>query len=248
VQAAYRQQFAHPILPLADCGARSWVIGRVRFIQTDETVLASAKAATDNSSKTKLGTTQKAWFKAEIDAAVAAGQAVVWFGDGPWITPTGNGSSNEWAFYNTERTELGTYITTSGVRMIRLHGDAHTLFNDNGANNNWGAFPTACGAPIHTTAQTYGYTISGSRWPTATTNGSRHYGIVDVADNGTTITFTIHGWSSTVAAPTEVERFTETVVYTVTTPAPAGEARATIMRRGDGRRGTVTSKARRVIS
>jgi hypothetical protein len=224
VQAAYRQQFAHPTLPLADCGARSWVIGRVRFVQTDETVLASAKANTDNSSKTKLGTTQKTWFKAEIDAAAAARQAVVWFGDGPWITPTGNGSSNEWAYYNTERAELGTYIANSGVHLIRCHGDAHTLFYDDGTNNPNGGFPTACGAPMHTTAQTYGYTITGGKWPTATTNSSRQYGIGEVVDNGTTVTVTLRGWSSTVAAPTEVERFTGVVTFTLTHPAAAARS------------------------
>lgn len=206
VQAAYRQQFAHPTLPLSDCGARSWTIGRVRFIQTDETTLSSARGNTDNSSKTKLGASQKAWFKSEIDAAVAANQSVIWFGDGPWIEPA-QVSGNSWRAYNTERTEIGNYIAASGVKLIRLHGDTHTLFCDDGTNNPWGGFPTASAAPLHTTAQPFGFTITGGKWPTATTNSSRQYGVGDLTDDGTTLTLTIKGYSSTVSAPTEVERF-----------------------------------------
>lgn len=222
VQAAYRQQFAHPTLPLTNSGARSWVIGRVRFVQTDETAAASDKASTDNSSKTKLGTEQKTWFKGQIDDAVAAGQAVVWLGDGPWISATGGGATNEWARYNTERTELGTYISTSGVKLVRLHGDSHTLFYDNGTNNSWGGFPTASAAPIHTTAQPYSPTVSGGKWPTSTTNSSRQYGIGEVTDDGTTLTLTLRGWGSTTGSPTEVERFTGVVDLTsVATTAQA---------------------------
>ncbi|MCK8477244.1 alkaline phosphatase D family protein [Microbacterium aurugineum] len=227
VQAAYRQQFAHPTLPLTNSGARSWVVGRVRFIQTDETVAASAKATADgyrdnptpeqpsvpNPDKTKLGAEQKAWFKGQIDAAKAEGQAVVWFGDGPWIEPISI-TGNSWRAYPTERAELGNYIAASGVRLIRLHGDTHTLFYDDGTNNPWGGFPTASAAPMHTTAQPFGYTVSGGKWPTSTTNSSRQYGIAQVADDGATLTLSLQGYSSTVSAPTEVERFNATVDLT----------------------------------
>lgn len=215
VQAAHRQQFAHPTLPLTNSAARSWVVGRVRFIQTDETAAASAKASTDNSSKTKLGTEQKTWFKAQIDAAVAAGQSVVWFGDGPWIETTLL-TGNSWRAYNTERTELGSYIQASGVKLIRLHGDTHTLFFDNGTNNPWGGFPTASAAPWHTTAQPFGFTVSGGNYPGATTNSSRQYGVGSITDDGATLTLSIQGYSSTNAAPTEVERFNGTINLTPT--------------------------------
>ncbi|AWY05862.1 phosphoesterase [Microbacterium phage Pioneer3] len=223
VQAAYRQQFAHPDLPLPDCGARSWVIEQVRFIQTDEITLSSLKSAPDNSSKTKLGVSQKAWFKAQIDAAAAAGQSVVWFGDGPWIEPA-QVTGNSWRAYNTERTEIGAYIQASGVKLIRLHGDTHTLFVDDGTNNNWGGFPTASAAPFHTTANPYGYPVSGdgngggqSYPPTPTQiNGARHYGIADFTSADGAITLTIRGFSSTAAEPTEVERFNMAVDLTPT--------------------------------
>lgn len=218
VQAAYRQQFAHPTLPLANSGARSWVIGRVRFIHTDETVAASNKADPDTSAKTKLGAEQKAWFKAQIDAAKAAGQAVIWFGDGPWITPT-QLTGNEWRAYNTERTELGNYIQASGVKLVRLHGDSHTLFADDGTNNPWGGFPTASAAPMHTTANPYTPTVSNGKWPTTQTNSSRHEGVAEIVDDGSTFTLRLRGYSSTNSAPEQVQRFDMTVNL-ATPPAP----------------------------
>lgn len=221
VQQAYRVAHAHPALPLADCGARSWVVGRVRFIQTDETTLSSSRLDTDGPSKTKLGASQKAWFKSQISAAVSAGQAVVWFGDGPWIEATQtSGNGNSWARYNTERTEIGQYIASSGVKLIRLHGDSHTLFADNGTNNPWGGFPTCSAAPMNETAQPFGGTVSGGKWPTATTNSSRQYGIGAVTDDGTTLTLDLRGYSSTTSATSEVERFAMQVAWNMSPGLP----------------------------
>lgn len=215
VQSAYRQQFAHPTLPLSDSQARSWVVGRLRFIQTDELTLASPRGDTDNSAKSKLGATQKAWFKAQISAAVAAGQSVIWFGDGPWLgSALTGGTNNQWTAYSTERTELGSYIVASGVKLVRLHGDTHTLFYDDGTNNAWGGFPTASAAPFHTTANTYTPTTSGPKWPTVQTNSSRQYGVGGITDNGSTVLLNLAGYSSTNAAPTEVERFNATIDMT----------------------------------
>lgn len=217
VQTAHRQQFAHPDLPLSTSAARSWVVGRIRFIQTDELTMASARGATDNSSKSKLGTAQKAWFKSEIDAAATAHQSVVWLGDGPWLgAASTGGTNNQWTAYSTERTELGSYIVASGVKLIRLHGDTHTLFVDNGTNNAWGGFPTASAAPFHTTANPYTPTVSGGKWPTAQTNSAQQYGVADFADDGTNLSVTLRGYSSTNSEPAEVERFNLTVNLTPT--------------------------------
>jgi len=215
VQAAYRQQFAHPPLPLSDCGARSWVVGRVRFVHTDELTLSSSRDATDNSSKSKLGATQKAWFKAELLAAKAAGQVVIWTGDGPWVGPTvSSGTDNSWGRYTTERSELGAFIRTNHIRLVRVHGDSHTLFADTGANNAAGRFPSMSAAPMHTTAHSSGWTVSNGSWPTvATLNSARQYGYYEVTDSGDTISLKFHGIASTNTDPTEVERVSMTVVW-----------------------------------
>jgi len=213
VQAAYRQQFAHPPLSMSTNGARSWVVGRIRMVHTDELTLSSSRDATDNSSKTKLGTDQKAWFKAELLAAKAAGQIVFWCGDGPWLTAATTGTDNSWGRYMTERAELGTFIATNRIRIVRIHGDSHSLFADSGANNNAGNFPTISAAPMSTTAQAFGRPTTNGAYPSGTTNSARQYGIYDVVDTGDNISMTYHGYSSTVSAPTEVERVTMTVVW-----------------------------------
>lgn len=207
VQAAYRQQFAHPTLPLANTGFRTWRIGSVLFIQTDETTAATARGTADSSSKTKLGAEQKTAFKAAIDDAATNGWAVVWFGDGPWATPPAVGTHNDWSAYNTERVEIGSYIQNSGVKLVRLHGDTHSLFADDGTNNPYGGFPYASAAPLHTTANVYGRPVTHGSWPTVQTNSSRQYGIGEFSYVGGNLTLTIHGYSSTNAAPTEVERY-----------------------------------------
>jgi hypothetical protein len=225
IQAVYRQMYEHGTLPLAGSGARSWIIKvgtrEVRMIQTDETVQASPKGDTDDAAKTKLGAAQKAWLKAEMLAAKAANQGVLWMGDGPWGEPANNtGTGNTWARYNTERVELGTFITSNGIKVARLHGDTHTLFYDDGTNNPWGGFPTASAAPMHETAQPYGGTVSGGKWPTTTTNASRQYGIATLTDNGSGVTVGLKGYSSTIADPTEVERFSASILFNF--PAPTG--------------------------
>ena len=227
VQAAYRQQWAHPDFPLADCGARSWVIEGVRFIHTDEITLASPQGAAQNTpGKSKLGVSQKAWFLAELAAADEAGQSVVWFGDGPWIIPAALGG-NTWAAYDAERTELGAIIAgyrAQGMKFVRLHGDTHTLFVDDGTNNQWGGFLTASAAPFHTTANTYGGPVTGGegpaipghapKWPTAQTNSSRQYGVARFSKSAGLVTLNLRGYSSTNSEPTEVERFSINVDMT----------------------------------
>jgi alkaline phosphatase D len=218
VQAAYRAQFPNPTLPLADTQARSWVVGRVRFIQTDELTMASARGATDNSSKSKLGTAQKAWFKAEIDAAEAAQQAVVWLGDGGWLGAAATGGTNStWTAYSTERTELGTYIAGKpwvSDHIVRAGGDIHTLFADSGANNSWGGFPTTGNAPMSTTANTYGQTVSDGKWPTSS-GSARQYGWYDVTDAGGTLTIDYNGMAYDSGTTTWIERVSMTMTWTM---------------------------------
>lgn len=219
VQEAYRQQFAHPPLECNDSGARAFSIGSVRYIHTDETADASLKTATDDANKSKLGDEQKLWFLEQIDEAAAAKQVVIWLGDGGWIGPAGGGGAtgNGWMKYDTERQELASYISnamSSGLRgFIRLHGDDHSLYLDDGTNNIRGGFPVVCAAPMHTTANVYSSPTTGGSWPEAQTNSSRQYGIAEVTDDGVAVTVKVIGYSSTNSAPTEVVRYEETFMF-----------------------------------
>lgn len=217
VQAAYRTQIPNPTLPLADTQARSWVIGRERHIQTDELTMASARGATDNSAKTKLGAAQKAWFKDELQAAKDANEVVFWYGDGPWVgSPSVGGTLQEWRAYNTERVELGNYIQTLGVKIIRIHGDTHSLAADSGANNAYGGFPFISAAPLGTTAHTFGPSVDHGFYPPVTTNGARQFGDYTVTDTGDAISLDFAGYSWDGSA--YVERVSMVTTWDMSSP------------------------------
>lgn len=217
VQLAHRQIFAHGGLPMGDNQGRVIVWKRWRIVATDELTMASDKMATDDANKTKLGATQKAWFKNQIDIAASLGQAIVWFGDGPFHpAKVTSGTSNEWSRYDTERQELANYAKLKGVntRMARVNGDRHALGADTGANNPFGNISTVNAAPFHTTANPLGLTADQGSWPTAQTNSSRQYAILELFDDGEDLIFNAKGYSSTNSAPTEVQRFDMTRDFT----------------------------------
>lgn len=211
VNQVWRQMTANLELPIAGCGARATVIGKIRLVFTDELSFASAKGATDDASKTKLGATQKAWFFDQIDAAAANKELLVWIGDGPiGMAKVTSGTSNEWSRYFTELTEIDAKVVSSGVRILRVNGDRHAVGLDNGTNHRAG-IPTINAAPIHTTAQPLGLTSSNGNYPpTGTTiNGAQQYAVIDLswdAEGGISMETTCYTSSNT--EPTEVPRLT----------------------------------------
>lgn len=218
-QDTFRQMYAvAPTYPVAGCHARSFVSGMIRIIITDEISLATQRDVTDDSAKTKLGTAQKMWFKDEIQAAATAGEVVFWFGDSYYATSTTTAAGNNtWGKYNTERTELGAYITGLDMadRLIRFCGDFHTLILDDGTNNAWGGFPVACAAPMQETANAYGGNATGGKWPTVQTAASRQYGVCTVTATANALTVLVQGFSATTSEPTEIERYNQTFVFPI---------------------------------
>ena len=96
-------------------------------------------------------------------------------------------------------------------RIIRANGDRHSLAADDGTNNPYG-MPFVNAAPFHTTANPYGLAAQSS-WPTAQTASSRQYGVIELFDDGETVSFNAKGFSSTNSAPTEVERYNMTLDF-----------------------------------
>lgn len=217
VQSAHRQIFAHGDLSMANNQGRVIVWKRWRIIATDELTMASAKGVTDAAGKTKLGAEQLAWFKNQIDIAAAEGQAILWFGDGPFHAPTtSSGTSNEWSRYNTEREEIVAYLNAKGVesRIVRANGDRHSLAASRGTDNPFGQMPFVNAAPFHTTANPFGLPATEGSYPSVQTNSSRQYAIMELFDDGETLSFTAKGYSSTNSAPTEVERYNMSMDFT----------------------------------
>ncbi|MGD9613854.1 MAG: alkaline phosphatase [Alphaproteobacteria bacterium] len=114
-------------------------IGRVRLIITDQRSAMSNPNATDNSSKTKLGATQKQWFFDQLDQSNPANQGIyyIWISDVPWIITPGVG--DHWGSYSTERAELADYMAAQGLegRLCIVAGDMHGLGIDTGTNSDY---------------------------------------------------------------------------------------------------------------
>jgi hypothetical protein len=182
-KAAFRARVPVPVASGAG-GANyySFVYGRVRFIVTDLRSARSPVGDTDNSSKTMMGATQKTWFKAELDAAVAAHQVIVWVSSVPWLETTAN-NDDGWADYNTERVELADYMKANGVasRILISSGDMHAIA--------WGAVDYATGggmripvfhsAPLDRTPSS-----KGGPYDAGPFQNNNQFGYFDVTDNG----------------------------------------------------------------
>lgn len=119
---------------------RTWVAGRVRFIQTDGWSERDDGDG-DPEPRTFLGATQKAWFKNVLSNA--SEQIIVWFCS--WTAK--NNANGRWNSFPTETTELEQFIDARPdvkARMIMIGGDSHSLQADNGSrpgNANGYRFP-----------------------------------------------------------------------------------------------------------
>lgn len=200
--AAYRQVFPIPADMPATTGIyRSWVIGRIRFIQMDQRTFSSARGAADNSSKTKLGSVQKAWMLNLIQTAPE--KVIVLLGDSAWYGASNvSGTNDSWSAYNNERTQIGAAIAASGKNCIMIHGDVHALAADDGSNNQWGGFPVICAAPMSRPDMApwptgSGWAQSNGSYPLASQAGTA-YGWFDISDTGNHISLDFSGYNANV--------------------------------------------------
>lgn len=212
VNAVYREVQPHPALPGGSTGLyHSFVIGRVRFIMLDCRSFRSSNSATDNSSKTMLGATQKAWFKDEL---LKSEPVKVIAMDVPWIGAAVAGD-DDWTSFTTERTELANFISSNGVKTVILHGDAHMLAADSGANAP-GGMPVFAAAPFNQSPS-----VKGGPYSEGTdTSSSSNYGLLTITDASTSITIAYQGKTNA-----GVVRKSYSKTYTVdagggTTPPP----------------------------
>lgn len=238
-QTVYRQLYASPV-PAGSGIYRSWVAGRVRFVHTDGRTFMSAKGDPDTSSKTLLGATQKQWFKDQLLAAKAAGQAVMWFHDNTWggaAVPVSSGVE-DWRVFTTERTELADFITANAIPMLGYaRVDVHQLKANDGTGVP-AAIPTFGCGPLDQTSSTHPEPSSAGTYPTTSGVQANQFGWFDLDDDGTTITLVYRGIDS---GGTQRLTMTRTV-----NPAPAEIAKtggAVAVVAGSGARSTVRARA-----
>jgi hypothetical protein len=214
-QSVYRNRVPSYTLPAADNAGTyfTFVAGRVRYICTDGRSYMSPIAQTDNSSKTKLGSTQKDWLKAQL---LQPEPVKIWFHEDAWNNGTTYVGDDTWSAYNTERTEIGNFINANGVRVMMIHGDLHVLAADDGTHSPSG-LQIFCASPLDQTTYAGNGTYSAGIYPVPQSSSvySQQYGWFDVVDNGQQITVTGTGYDSSGAS-----HITLTKTYT----APSGGA------------------------
>jgi alkaline phosphatase D len=195
-QAVYRLRVPTYSLPAADNAGTyfSYVWGRVRFICTDGRSYMSPIANTDDSSKTKLGATQKAWLKTQLSMPEPI---KVWFHEDSWNNGTTYTGDDTWSAYSTERTEIASYINTNGILCVIVHGDLHCLGADDGSHSP-GGIPVYICAPMDQTTYAGNGTYSSGTYPNPTDGAvySQLFGWFDVTDNGGSIVLDYRGYDS----------------------------------------------------
>lgn len=212
-QAVYREYVPH--WPLAEANAiyHTFVVGRVRFIMLDVRSERSPNGNTDNSSKTRLGATQKAWLE---DVLTDSTEPCIVMSVGSWIGDS-TAFADGWESFSTERTELFDLFTTLGVmdRLFLIGADIHELLYDDGENTNFetGAStdgpPYAGFAPIDCTFNDFSATAQ-QKFQTR----KQQYGTLEFDDNGSQITVTATGYAlSASPGSTSSAQFSEQKVY-----------------------------------
>lgn len=128
---------------LSDGTYFSWVMGRNRLIMTGMRSKRDPITNIDSPSKTTLGATQKAWLKAELLAAKAANQNIIWFTcicyiadvDNPFGLSFKSGGAS-WGSYAYERKEIANFIYDNQIKNVSIvSGDTHMQAMDDGRNS-----------------------------------------------------------------------------------------------------------------
>lgn len=96
----------------------------IEFFAIDCISYRSPIAATDDSNKTMLGATQKAWLKSAVVASQASFRPIM---SNKKITRnTGADNTDIWGFYTTERDEILAHFSSNGITAAPwLAGDRH---------------------------------------------------------------------------------------------------------------------------
>lgn len=189
-RAAALQVFPYATRPDSNGLYHSFVVGRVRFIVTDTRYLVT--------STSRLGTTQKAWFKTQLQQPEPV---KVWVQEATWIDnkPAESGG-DKWQDFAADKAELGTFIATQAVgQVITIHGDQHSLAADDGTHNAWGGFPSFCAAPFRNFTSIK--TLSTGDWsdgfyPNPPGAEAAQHGFCTVTDTGDTITLALRGYDT----------------------------------------------------
>ncbi|MDJ0575241.1 MAG: alkaline phosphatase D family protein [Xenococcaceae cyanobacterium MO_234.B1] len=193
--AAYREQVPHyPLVEAVDkikgTGGiyQSFVIGRVRFIMTDNRFHRDSVDKEDNPEKTLLGKTQKEWFFQELLEGNNNQGLIVWVNSVPWIA--GNNPETEtteaWDRYAIEREEIANFLQKNHIaqKLIMISGDAHMLALDDGSNNIYASEGVASFPVIQAASLDSIGSIKGGDYSEKPIKGRKQWGVLHFTDDG----------------------------------------------------------------
>lgn len=185
-RTVYREYVPHyPITVTGGTVAQSFTVGRVRVIMTDLRSASSSQTAAETISKTRLGATQKAWFKQELINARDAGfPLILWVSTSPWNAPPALGVDT-WGAFATERTELADFIKENRIQnVVILSGDMHALAYDDGTNSDYAIGGGAPMVVLNAAALTRPGEAKDGRYTVGPILGSAQYGLLEITDTG----------------------------------------------------------------
>jgi phosphodiesterase/alkaline phosphatase D-like protein len=199
-QEVYKERVPHyPLHGKGDTLQQAFDIGRVRVILTD---MRSGRTppTVPREERTMLGSEQLRWLEAELTRSREA-PLVVWVNTVPWITRSNERTVEGWAAYPEERTRIADLIERLGLtaRVVMLSGDGHMAAIDDGTNSAYmsnrreGArgFVVAHAAPLDRWPRT-----KGGPYSHGISRRNNQFGLLDVADNGTSLEVTISARNS----------------------------------------------------
>ncbi|MDJ0900704.1 MAG: alkaline phosphatase D family protein [Xenococcus sp. MO_188.B8] len=216
---AYREQVPHyyleePVDEASKTGAiyQSFVIGRVRFIMTDNRFYKD-KLPEENSSigNSILGTRQKKWFfeqlrQGKVNQNANKERLTIWVNSIPWIAGgEGFETKDAWDRYPVERREIANFIKDNEIdKLLMISGDAHMLAVDDGeegsansyAENGGGSFPIIHAASLDSNPSVKGGPYNGAKYiinpneedvERGAIKGRKQWGVLHFTDDGNKI-------------------------------------------------------------
>ena len=133
------------------------------------------------------------WLLEELTTASRTHALVVWVNSVPWIAEPRDGGDN-WNGYPDERRLIANTIAEAQVdNLIMVSGDAHMVALDDGSNSDYSSeggagFPVFHAAPLDRPSS-----IKGGPYSDGTFVGAGQFGLLDIADDGETISVTTTG-------------------------------------------------------
>ena len=186
VRSVYRDTVPHyPITVAGGTIAQAFTVGRARVIMTDLHSAASVAGSAESATKSRLGATQKAWFKQALLAARdAACPLIIWVSTSPWIGAAQLGVDS-WAGFSTERAELANFLRDNRIKnLLILSGDMHALAYDDGRNSDYAVGGGAPLVVLHAAPLTRLGGPKGGPYAAGPLIGIQQYGLLDVTDTG----------------------------------------------------------------